>query len=253
MTNDQSHSSNTQINPLGHASPERYSQDSWPLALLGRMAFWVKELHPSGRHILDIGCGEGALLHRLGFSGVGVDLNTERLALAKVREIAVMQGDGCNLPFNNQQFSTVVSMEVLEHVPEMARMMQEVYRVLEPGGYWIVSVPSVTLRSRYEMWREKRPYYCDGEEHYREFSESDVNGFEHRFMRVSDFIAMFEACGFTIANRDGVRYVFPQWFSRFPMLQGWFESPKRDRLWALLPWVRRFPYWTILVFQREAS
>jgi len=253
MSEQRSATSDKGINPLGHASPGRYAEGAWPKALLERMAYWVSEIGTKNSHILDVGCGEGALLNRLGLSGFGVDLNPSRLALARERGLSVMHGDGTKLPFRDNQFASVVSMEVLEHVPEMAGMMREVYRVLEPGGHWIVSVPSVTLRSRYEMWREKRPYYCDGEEHYREFSESDVKGFEHRFMRVSDFISMFESCGFTVTNRDGVRYVFPQWFSRFPMLQGWLESPKRDRLWAELPWVRRFPYWTILVFRREAS
>lgn len=250
---DQAASSNDEINPLGYASPDRYGLNSWPLALLERMAFWVKKVHPSGKLLLDIGCGEGALLNRLGFSGIGVDLNPARLALAKERELSVMLGDGTRLPFVDSQFSSVVSMEVLEHVPDMQLMMEEVYRVLEPSGDWVVSVPSVTLRSQYEMWREKRPYYCDGDEHYREFSESDIGGFDHRFMRVEDFLVMFESCGFSLVERDGVRYLFPQWFCRFPSLQNWLESPGRDRLWARVPWVRKFPYWTILVFRKKES
>ncbi len=241
------------ISPLGKPAPQRYEKGSWPEALLERMAYWVSEIKTDDFHTLDIGCGEGALLHRLGLSGVGVDLNPERLLLAKERKLSIARGDGCSLPFRDRQFTSVVSMEVLEHVPDMERVMREVNRVLEAGGHWVISVPSVTLRSRYEMWREKRPYYCDGSEHYREFSESAIDGFEHRFMAVSDFIAMFESCGFVPVERDGVRYVFPQWFSRIPGLQRWLESSKRDRLWSRIPWIRKFPYWTILVFRRSAS
>ena len=240
----------SELNPLGYAAPGRYRKGTWPLALLQRMSYWVRQVHQEGQ-FLDVGCGEGALLHRLGLSGIGIDLNLERLILAKERELSVMLGDGSRLPFADNRFSSVVSMEVLEHVPDMELMMREVNRVLKPGGHWVVSVPSVTLRTRYEMWREKRPYYCDSDEHYREFSESRIEGFEHRFMHVSDFIAMFESCGFFLAERDGVRYLFPQWFSHFPLLQKWLESPKRDRLWARTPWIRNFPYWTILVFRRN--
>ncbi len=238
------------LNPLGHASPDRYSRGSWPRVLLERMAYWVGRMNSDKHRMLDIGCGEGALLHELGFTGIGVDINSERLMLARERELSVILADGANLPFNDSKFSTIVSMEVLEHIPDMEPVIREVYRVLETDGVWVVSVPSVTLRSWYEMKREQRPYYCDADEHYREFSDVDIPWFEHRFMRMHKFVASLASAGFEIEHSDGVRYLFPQWLSRIPPLQRLFESPCADRIWAKLPWIKRFPYWTILVLRK---
>jgi len=239
------------ISPLGAPAPNRYISGSWPLVLLERMAYWVKQLHIEGsKKILDIGCGEGALLHKLEYFGIGVDLNISRLMLAKEKELDVLMADGTNLPFQDEQFNTVVSMEVLEHVPDMALMMKDVHRVLMPGGTWVVSVPSVTLRSKYEMWREKRPYYCDENEHYREFSPVSPHGFEHRFMLLSEFKAMFKSAGFEVTRQDGVRYLLPQWFLRVPILHKLIESPAADRFWSAIPWFRSYPYWTILVLKK---
>lgn len=237
------------LNPLGHASPDRYVQGSWPQALLDRMAYWVNRMHRHGR-LLDLGCGEGALLQRIDGDGFGADLNPERLILAAQKRFSVTLADGCSLPFTDNTFETVISMEVLEHVPQMETMMREAWRVLRPGGCWVISVPSVTLRSWYEMKRDGCPYYCDEQEHYREFSPVDIHGIEHKFMRTDAFEAMFVQEGFTLRHRDGVRYLFPQWFSRIPPLQRMIESPSADRLWAHTPGVKRFPFWMIRVFRK---
>lgn len=235
-------------NPLGHASPDRYIQGEWPRALLDRMAYWVSKIHSRGE-LLDIGCGEGALLDAIGGRGVGVDLNPERLVLAANRGMPVVLANACALPFPDQTFETVVSMEVLEHVPDMEQTISEVRRVLRPGGKWLVSVPGVTLRSWYEMRRYNRAFYCDEDEHFREFSPVDIGLNEHKFMRTEAFERLFLNQGFKIRHEDGVRYLFPRWFSRIPSLQQRMESPAADRYWVKIPFVRSFPYWLIRVFQ----
>ena len=236
--------------PLGHASPDRYLPGLWPHALLQRMAYWLRHLHRQG-HVLDLGCGEGALLEATGLRGIGVDLNAERLSLAVEKGLRLIRADGGCLPFADASFDVVVCMEVLEHVPRMEAVMAEVARVLRPGGHWIISIPNVTLRSWYEMWKDQRPYYCDAQEHYREFTPMDIPWFEHRFQSIAGLESQLETCGFCLQNRDGVRYLFPQWLSRIPTLQRILESPRMDRFWARVPGLRRFPYWTILVLERS--
>jgi len=213
------------------------------------MAYWVRRVYRRGR-LLDLGCGEGALLELLGGRGIGLDMNPDRLRLAAEKGLPVCLGDGNMLPFPDGSFDTVISMEVLEHVPDMETVADEVCRVLRPGGCWIISVPCVTLRSWYEMWREKRPYYCDAREHYREFTPVSIPWFEHRFMLARELEKVLMDAGFEIRNRDGVRYLFPQWFSRLPRLQHCLESPCADRVWSHLPWLRFFPYWLIRVMHK---
>jgi 2-polyprenyl-3-methyl-5-hydroxy-6-metoxy-1,4-benzoquinol methylase len=238
-----------ELNPLGHASPDRYVQGEWPKALLDRMVYWASRMHTHGK-FLDLGCGEGALLQQISGGAFGADLNPERLALSVKKKLSVTLADGCLLPFADETFDTVISMEVLEHVPEMAVMMREVQRVLKPGGHWVVSVPGVTLRSWYEMKKDQRPYYCDEHEHFREFTAVDIDWFEHKFMRTDLFETMFREQGFSVRHRDGVRYLFPQWLSRIPALQRLLETPSADRIWSALPVVNRFPFWMIRVLYK---
>ncbi|WP_287963035.1 class I SAM-dependent methyltransferase [Alcanivorax sp.] len=242
----------TQPDALGHPDPGRYLSGGWPVALLERMAFWVRRVHHGG-HLLDLGCAEGALLSCLGERGVGLDLNPDRLRLAADKGIRVCLGDGGLLPFPDHCFDTVVSMEVLEHVPDMSAVMAEVHRVLRPGGNWVISVPNVTLRSWYEMWREGRPYYCDEKEHYREFSPVRIPWFKHRFMHVKELERMLRNQGFEIWKRDGVRYLFPQWFFRAGWLQRCIESSNMDRAWSSVPWICLFPYWRIMVLEKGGA
>ena len=55
--------------------------------------------------------------------------------------IADVQADICNLPFSDQQFDWVVCNHVLEHISNDKIAMQEIYRVLKPGGTAILQVP----------------------------------------------------------------------------------------------------------------
>ena len=55
--------------------------------------------------------------------------------------LADVQADICNLPFYDQQFDWVVCNHVLEHIPNDKIAMQEIYRVLKPGGTAILQVP----------------------------------------------------------------------------------------------------------------
>ena len=53
----------------------------------------------------------------------------------------LVEGDGCSMPFNDGRFETVLCIQVLEHVFEPIRMVQEIARVLQPGGCAIILVP----------------------------------------------------------------------------------------------------------------
>lgn len=52
-----------------------------------------------------------------------------------------IQGDGCNMPFKDSSFDTVINMHVLEHVFEPNKMIAEIHRVLKMGGHAIFLIP----------------------------------------------------------------------------------------------------------------
>ena len=98
--------------------------------------------HARGR-LLDVGCGQGRyndLLDRYADSRTGMELNRIRYATGCRPKV---WGSGLSLPFGDACFDTVVSFQVLEHVPEPAHMVREIARVLKPGGYLILTAPHI--------------------------------------------------------------------------------------------------------------
>ena len=103
-------------------------------------------LAPAGRQVLDVGCGGGLLAEefaRLGFRVTGVDPSRESLAAARRHaagaglEIDYQSGIGEALPFPDASFNVVYCCDVLEHVADLARVVAEASRVLEPGGVYL--------------------------------------------------------------------------------------------------------------------
>jgi SAM-dependent methyltransferase len=62
-----------------------------------------------------------------------------------------VQGDGQSLPFGDQSFNTVISIDVLEHVQHPWQMFSEIKRVLVPGGRLILITP-------FFFWAHEEPY-----------------------------------------------------------------------------------------------
>lgn len=55
--------------------------------------------------------------------------------------IADVKADICDLPFQDNEFDFIICNHVLEHIPNDTKAMQEIYRVLAPGGTTILQVP----------------------------------------------------------------------------------------------------------------
>lgn len=112
---------------------------------------------PFPEPILDLGCGDGhfgavALPH---VPDVGLDPDRRALREASRRRAyrLLLRADGCHLPFPDGAFGTVVSNCVLEHIPAVGRVLEEVSRVLRPGGRLYFSVPSPAFLSLLSIGR----------------------------------------------------------------------------------------------------
>ncbi len=55
--------------------------------------------------------------------------------------IADVKADICNLPFEDNNFDVILCNHVLEHIPDDKKAMQELFRVLKPGGWGIFQIP----------------------------------------------------------------------------------------------------------------
>ncbi|MGY1916605.1 class I SAM-dependent methyltransferase [Blastococcus sp. SYSU DS0973] len=120
------------------------------------------DLRP-GMTVLDLGCGEGRHAfeaYRRGAEVVAVDWGVSEVettkrwlgAIAEAGEAGragdgggaryeVVRGDLLHLPFPDASVDRVMASEVLEHIPDDATAMAEIFRVLKPGGRVAVTVP----------------------------------------------------------------------------------------------------------------
>lgn len=101
----------------------------------------------SGRRILDLGAGLGGLTTELAARGgrvVSIEPGEgwRKIAAARLAEVGhghMLGAVGESLPFADSSFDLIVSLQVLEHVQNPAKVVLELYRVLKPGGEMFIA------------------------------------------------------------------------------------------------------------------
>lgn len=96
--------------------------------------------------VLDVGCGDGhfAQLTMPGPLAAGIDPwwgPLQKARYANQYEVLV-QGLGDRMPFPRHHFASAFSNSVLEHIPDIQPVLNEISRVLRPGGRFVMTTPS---------------------------------------------------------------------------------------------------------------
>jgi len=209
---------------------------------------YILKYIPKGGKIVEAGCGLGRFvvyLSERGFDIQGIEINRDAVNIVKKRrpDVKVLQGDVAWLPYLNDSISGIISLGVVEHFidgPDLP--LKEMWRVLKPGHYAVISVPSLNYlrqlkhRSGYYAFKEwlkratfmrrivgKRPL---GKEptvrrSYR-YTPYFLSGdfFEYRFTK-KEFEQVLVEAGFDvvesvpIANMDGLYHEFGGAFVSF--------------------------------------
>jgi SAM-dependent methyltransferase len=126
--------------------------------------------------ILENGCGVGMYLKQLAEDAafaVGLEIELDRAAKACGRGLSVVNGAGEELPFSASKFDLILSHEVLEHVTDDRRCLEEMVRLLKPGGRLVLFVPN----RGYPF--ETHGIYLKGEYHFG--NKFGVNYLPHRW------------------------------------------------------------------------
>jgi len=101
--------------------------------------------HLTGR-VLDNGCGLGIYLQHLiphAASIIGLEFDKERAREAHSHAPNLINGASEQLPFSTASFDVILSHEVLEHVNDDYRSVEEMVRVLKSGGVIVLFVPNL--------------------------------------------------------------------------------------------------------------
>jgi len=106
--------------------------------------------HRSALKIIDIGCGEGAVLMSLGWKGylhnaeriVGVDLSEERTGVLRqyIPNAESIISDACNIPqLQDSSFDLIICSQLIEHLPSQKPLIREMKRLLRDDGLLYLS------------------------------------------------------------------------------------------------------------------
>src|SRR6185503_17033623 len=139
-----------------------------------------------GRRLLDVGCATGFFMEAAadeGFDVRGVEFSTVAISLARpdIRD-RIVRGDVNELlSRESETFDVVTAFDIIEHVQNPAKFLQELCEILEPGGVLAISSPDTGHFLRYLMgskWPMLQPM-----QHTMLFSRRSI-------------AALLERCGF---------------------------------------------------------
>ena len=124
----------------------------WRYELISRIVGEVNGGEPENFRILDAGCGTGQMLQHLGGFGhaIGIDTSPEAIRFAATRNVEhLVLGSILELPFPENTFDCVLSLDVIEHVDADVELIRYLADVLKPGGHLVLTVPAF-----HALWSE---------------------------------------------------------------------------------------------------
>ena len=144
-----------------------------------------------GDRVIDMGCGAGRHafeMYRLGADVVAFDQDADELAnvlelfgamkeageVPEGAEADIKEGDALALPFADGEFDRVVASEVLEHIPNDIAAINELVRVLRPGGTIALTVPR--WLPEIVCWQLSEDYHNAPGGHIRIYSDKELIG-----------------------------------------------------------------------------
>ncbi|MFI2742298.1 class I SAM-dependent methyltransferase [Zhouia sp. PK063] len=125
--------------------------------------------------------------------------------------LADVKADICNLPFDDNSYDVILCNHVLEHIPNDTKAMQEMLRVLKPGGWGIFQIPQ-------DIHREttfEDDSITDPKERQRIFGQYD-----HVRVYGLDYFNKLRSIGFNVDAVDYTKKIAPHDVERFVLAKG---------------------------------
>jgi SAM-dependent methyltransferase len=125
--------------------------------------------------------------------------------------LADVKADICHLPFEDHSFDVIFCNHVLEHIPDDTKAMQELYRVLKPGGMAILQIPQdlnrATTFSDDSITDEKERAAIFGQ-------------YDHVRVYGRDYFEKLRSIGFTVVEEDYTKKISPELVTKYCLAPG---------------------------------
>ena len=125
--------------------------------------------------------------------------------------LADVKADICNLPFEDNQYDVLFCNHVLEHIPDDTKAMQELYRVLKPGGMAILQIPQdlnrATTFSDDSITDEKERAAIFGQ-------------YDHVRIYGRDYFEKLRSIGFTVVEEDYTKKISSELVTKYCLAPG---------------------------------
>ncbi len=169
---------------------------------------WIKSITSlEGKQVLDVGCGGGILAESLSKSGAtvtGIDLSTKALKVAELHQLE----SGSTVQYRSisaedlakekpHSYDVVTCMEMLEHVPDPASVVQACANLCKPGGYLFFS----TLNRNPKSYL----FAIIGAEYILQLLPKGTHQYE-KFIKPSELAQFTRAAGLEVLQLKGMTY-----------------------------------------------
>ena len=125
--------------------------------------------------------------------------------------LADVKADICNLPFKDNSYDIIFCNHVLEHIPDDTKAMQELFRVLKPGGMGIFQIPQDLSRAR----TFSDDTITDQKERAKIFGQYD-----HVRIYGRDYFEKLRSIGFKVIEEDYTKKISPELVEKYCLAKG---------------------------------
>lgn len=125
--------------------------------------------------------------------------------------LADVKADICNLPFADNSYDVILCNHVLEHIPDDAKAMQELYRVMKPGGWGIFQIPQDLNRA--ETFEDNS--ITDRKQRAEIFGQYD-----HVRVYGRDYFDKLRSVGFSVEEVDYTKKLDPSLVEKYGLAKG---------------------------------
>lgn len=125
--------------------------------------------------------------------------------------LADVKADICDLPFENDSYDIIFCNHVLEHIPDDTKAMQELFRVLKPGGMAILQIPQ-------DLKRETT--FADDSITDQKERAAIFGQYDHVRIYGRDYFDKLRSIGFTVIEEDYTNKIAPELVEKYCLAKG---------------------------------